>query len=672
MEIEKKKSKSTGGFQSMGLSKHVLQGILHKGFKVPTPIQRKAIPAIMTGVDVIAMARTGSGKTAAYLVPIIEKLGFHSEDGVRSIVICPTRELALQTVKVFNELTFKTNLRASLIIGGSKLYEQFENLEKNPDIIVATPGRLTFILESANISLQRVDIVCFDEADMMFEQGFSEQISDIVRLLPLSRQFLLFSATIPQSLGVFLKKTLKRPEIIRLDTEDKLSPDLENIFYHVKEVEKDGHLLWLLLEKIPKEEQTVIFCATRHEVEYLGALLKQYKVNSSILFGKADQQDREINLKKFRNDENKIMFVTDVAARGVDIPNLDNVINYDFPSSAKLYIHRCGRVARAGRIGTCYNFVQTEEMGYLKDLEVFAMDKEVPIGNVPREYVDPVLSRLDQLLDANYDLNYLKIGATNSMSAYRKSKPSASSEGVRKSKDMNFDGIHPSFNMTGDDKNRMEWLTGIKNYRPKASIFQIDTTKETQKQADVVKKLANNPKIAEAIRRAKEKKERMAELDAIKKNEEEKEKAPGYISTGPVKHSIFDNSSDRIVYSTKNPLDLAIEIAADEEQDLKQQAREKMWDRKKKKFIMASGGLEHHRREMKKKEAEMEQVKEKYKIWRKNQDKKIDKEKGVKQLSTKTKDEVLKKKMMKDRHEEQKKGKELRQKKAEQRMRKKK
>ena len=181
-EEHSKKSKSSGGFQSMGLNKQTLLGILKKGYRVPTPIQRKAIPTIMTGVDTIAMARTGSGKTAAYLIPIINRLEQHSTEGVRSLIICPTRELALQTIKVFNELSRMTNLKASLIMGGNKLSDQFDNLSTKPDIIVATPGRLTFILEGANISLSKVEIVCFDEADLMFESGFSEQVSDIMRL----------------------------------------------------------------------------------------------------------------------------------------------------------------------------------------------------------------------------------------------------------------------------------------------------------------------------------------------------------------------------------------------------------------------------------------------------------------------------------------------------------
>ena len=173
-----------------------------------------------------------------------------------------------------------------------------------------------------------------------------------------------------------MKNSLKQPEIIRLDSEERLSPDLENFFYFVKEHEKEGNLLYILLNKITEEEQTIIFCATRQEVEYLAALLKAYNIQSSQVYGKADQQQREMNLKMFRKQETHVLLVTDVAARGVDIPELDNVINYDFPPTAKLYIHRCGRVARAGRLGKCFNLIQTDEIGYLMDLQVFALEEK--------------------------------------------------------------------------------------------------------------------------------------------------------------------------------------------------------------------------------------------------------------------------------------------------------
>ncbi|EDR27644.1 DEAD box ATP-dependent RNA helicase, putative [Entamoeba dispar SAW760] len=682
-EQQSKKSKSSGGFQSMGLNKQTLLGVLKKGYRVPTPIQRKAIPAILRGNDIIAMARTGSGKTAAYLVPIINRLETHSTEGVRSLIICPTRELALQTIKVFNELGKLTNLKASLIIGGSKLSDQFDNLSSGPDIIVATPGRLTFILEGANISLNRVEMVCFDEADLMFESGFSEQVSDIMRMLPPTRQILLFSATLPRNLAEFLKNTLKQPEIIRLDTEERLSPDLDNFFYHVKEHEKEGHLLYLLLDLIGDKEQTVVFCATRHEVEYLNEVLKIFDIKTSMMFGKADQQEREINLKKFRKQETHVLLVTDVAARGVDIPELDNVINYDFPATPKLYIHRCGRVARAGRMGKCYNFVQTDEVGYLMDLQVFALEnKEIEFGVIPRSFIDPYIYQIQETLKGNYDLEFLKKGSDNSLIMYKKSKPLASGEGISKAKVFSIDQIHPQFK-SQDNKDEIlkdQWLKGIKDYRPKSTVFEIDSSKLTQQQVMAATRLSHSTRIINAIRRNKEEKEK-EEKEQLEKElkesgtipMEEEQKSAGYIPSVPKKRSLFDDTSDRIIYSTRNPLDFTVEIAADEEADLKAQAKQRVWDRKKKKFVMASGGLDQHRREMKKKMEEKEKVKQQFKEWSKTKEKKENKEKGAKMnTSVKTKEQVLKKKMMKIRHEEQKKAADIRRKKNEKRYGKKK
>ncbi|KAL7721949.1 DEAD box ATP-dependent RNA helicase [Entamoeba marina] len=662
--------KSASGFQKMGLNRSTLVGVLKKGYRVPTPIQRKAIPSIMTGSDVIAMARTGSGKTAAYLIPIINRLESHSLEGTRALIILPTRELALQTIKVFNELSKLTNLKASLIIGGNKLSDQFDNLTSQPDIIVATPGRLTFILEGSGVSLKTVEIVCFDEADLMFESGFSEQISDIMRLLPISKQILLFSATLPKSLGEFLKTSLKNPEIIRLDSEQRLSPDLENIFFHVKEIEKEANLLHLVMERIPENQQTVIFCATRHTVEFLQHYLSLFEIKSSVIFGKADQNERAYNMSQFRHGETHILLVTDVAARGVDIPDLDNVINYDFPTSPKLYIHRCGRVARAGRTGTCYNFVQTDEIAYLMDLKVFALNEEkVDFGSIPRKFLDSYITMLEDQLKKNYDLQFLKKGVDNALQMYKKSKPQPSGDGMTKAKSIDLDCIHPIYleEYSVEDQQKDLWLKQIRNYRPKATIFSVDSTKLTKTAQEAALKLSRQTKIINAIRANKEKREKEQRIDTVGDSTKTEvginavddsvnvEKRIDYISSVPVKKSIFDDANDRIIYSTRNPLDFTVEIAADEVEDLKEQSKQKVWDRKKKKFVYNTGGLDQRRREIKKKDEERTKIKEQFDKWKKRSAKRVEKEKGPKLNDTvKTKEDVLKKKLMKERHEKQK------------------
>ena len=226
-----KKKKKSGGFQSLGLSKHIFKGVMRMGYKVPTPIQRSVLPVALTGKDVMAMARTGSGKTCAFLLPLLEKLGEHStQAGVdaRGIILSPTRELAIQTLKFCRSMAHFTDLRCSLIVGGDSMEVQFASLASCPDIIVATPGRLVHHLQEVrDFSLKSVEIVVFDEADRIFEMGFAEQLLGITKEMPEERQTMLFSATLPASVVQFARAGMQAPQIIRLDTDVKVSDQLK-------------------------------------------------------------------------------------------------------------------------------------------------------------------------------------------------------------------------------------------------------------------------------------------------------------------------------------------------------------------------------------------------------------------------------------------------------------
>ncbi|KAK1085956.1 ATP-dependent RNA helicase dbp10 [Friedmanniomyces endolithicus] len=246
-----KTGKKTGAFQSMGLNTHLLKAIARKGFTVPTPIQRKTIPLIMDRQDVVGMARTGSGKTAAFVIPMIERLKSHSAKvGARAVVLSPSRELALQTLKVIKELGKGTDLRTTLLVGGDSLEEQFGSMASNPDIIIATPGRFEHLKVEMGLELSSVRYVVFDEADRLFEMGFAAQLTEIVHSLPASRQTLLFSATLPKSLVEFARAGLQDPKLVRLDAESKISPGLESVFLTVKRAEKEGALLHILQDII--------------------------------------------------------------------------------------------------------------------------------------------------------------------------------------------------------------------------------------------------------------------------------------------------------------------------------------------------------------------------------------------------------------------------------------
>ena len=367
----KKKAKS-GGFESMGFSYPVYRGIKMKGYRVPTPIQRKTIPLVMRGHDVVAMARTGSGKTAAFLLPMFERLKEHSlKVGIRGLILAPTRELALQTLKFAKELGKYTDLRLCLLVGGDSMEEQFAALARNPDVVMATPGRLLHHLEEVGLTLASCQYLVFDECDRLFEMGFAAEMRAILKKVSDNRQTLLFSATLPSALAEFARAGLKDPELVRLDVDHKISDNLRMGFFTVRDEERDAALLHLVQHRIRKDEATIVFVATKHHVEYVHALITAVGCSACMLYGAMDPSARKIAIGRFRAKLCQYMVVTDVAARGVDIPLLENVINHNFPTKAKLFVHRVGRAARAGRAGTAYSLVSTEELPSMIDLHLF-------------------------------------------------------------------------------------------------------------------------------------------------------------------------------------------------------------------------------------------------------------------------------------------------------------
>jgi superfamily II DNA/RNA helicase len=380
---EKKKPKSSGGFQKLGLTKDVLAGILRLGYKVPTPIQRAVLPVALSGKDVLAMARTGSGKTAAFLIPLVEKLGRHSSRiGARAILLSPTRELVLQTLRFAKALAKFTDLRFASLVGGDSMEMQFKRLSENPDVIIATPGRLLHhLLEISSFNLNLVEFVVFDEADRLFEMGFSDQLNDILSRLPEQRQAMLVSATLPKVLVQFAKAGLHNAELVRLDADAQVSDNLRLGFFTIRRDEKPAALCWVLRHVIPKDQQAIVFVATRHHSEYICRLLQAVGQSAETVYGQMDQTSRRDNLAKFVNRRTRVLVVTDVAARGLDIPTLENVINYDFPDKAKLFVHRVGRVARQGRIGLALSLIISPDVPYMLDT-LLAIAR--PVSNIFR------------------------------------------------------------------------------------------------------------------------------------------------------------------------------------------------------------------------------------------------------------------------------------------------
>ena len=528
-----KKSKKSGGFQSMGIAYNVLKGVFRKGYRVPTPIQRKTIPEIMSGKDVVAMARTGSGKTAAFLLPLLDKLKTHSAKvGVRGLIITPTRELALQTFKFTKDLSKFTDLKAICVLGGDSMEKQFEAIHDNPDIMIATPGRLLHVMVEMNLKLLTVEYVVFDEADRLFEMGFKEQLTEILSRLPGQRQTLLFSATLPQQIVDFTKAGLNDPVLIRLDTESKLSENLRNVFISCRNEEKTAVLLYLIKYKISISQLTVVFIETRHHVEYLKEVLQNSEIECSDLYSSMDMEARKLNVQNFQQRRVKVLLVTDVAARGVDIPLLDNVINYNFPASPKLFVHRVGRVARAGRMGTAYSLVAPDEMPYAYSLNLF-LNREFKLakpdskatedgllGSIPQHMIDEETEAIERLHSIYSDLPPMRKVCNNAYKQYIKSRPTADAESVRNVKKLVTHNLetHPIFKEdvpSVSDNARNDLLSSIRSYRPNSTIFETGKTKGSigfdvmQKKRKIfdkiVEKFGTNKKIDSDFDQSKEK-----------------------------------------------------------------------------------------------------------------------------------------------------------------------
>lgn len=647
-ELQKKKAKSSG-FESLGFGPNVFRAIKRKGYKVPTPIQRKTMPLILSGVDVVAMARTGSGKTAAFLLPMLEKLKQHvPQGGVRALILSPTRDLALQTLKFTKELGKFTDLRTSLLVGGDSMESQFEELAQNPDIIIATPGRLIHHLDEVDdMSLRTVEYVVFDEADSLFGMGFAEQLHKVLAQMSENRQTLLFSATLPSALAEFAKAGLRDPQLVRLDLETKISPDLKLAFFTLRHEEKYAALLYLIREQIRSDEQTLIFASTKHHVEFLNNLFREEGIEPSVCYGDMDQDARKINVSRFRSRKTMQLIVTDVAARGIDIPLLDNVINWDFPPKPKIFIHRVGRVARAGRTGTAFSFVTSEDIPYLLDLHLFlskpiraapseeevlqdldgVMSKvdqaiangETIYGRFPQTVLDLVADRVREIIDSSSELSTLQRTCTNAFRLYSKTKPVPSKESIKRSKNLPREGLHPIFKnvLGGGELMALAFSERLKTFRPKQTILEAEGEAAKSKRlhgpsstwVDVMKqKRAIHEKIINLVQQQRSRNEVVEEepeLEINSSTKKEKKEARGskrkaqsfkdeenFISSIPTNHLMEAGLSVRGNEGFgSSRLDAAVlDLVGDDGASLKKQKSVYHWDKRSKKYIKLNNG----------------------------------------------------------------------------------
>ncbi|KAI5948670.1 DBP10 [Candida theae] len=584
-----KKAKA-GTFASFGFSKFLLTNIAKKGYKLPTPIQRKSIPLIIDNRDVVGMARTGSGKTAAFVLPLIEKLKSRRPTGVRAVILSPSRELALQTYKQVKEFSRGTDLQSIVLIGGDSLEEDFGKMVSKPDIIVCTPGRFLHLKVEMQYDLSTVQYIVFDEADRLFEMGFAEQLNELLLALPQNRQSLLFSATLPRTLVDFAKAGLTNPVLVRLDAESKISENLQMAYFTTKINEREANLLYILQEvikmplgtpeeikklvtmdkreaeesdeeddsgkkkkykfkkermpaanQLPSEKSTIVFVPTKHHVEYITKLLRDAGYLVSYIYGTLDQHARKNQLYQFKIGLTKVLVVTDVAARGIDIPVLANVINFTLPGSSKIFIHRVGRTARAGNKGWAYSIVNEKELPYLLDLELFLGkkvlltsmyeakcellrskqgDSYIPphvnyterlvVGSIPRVDLETFQELYENLLKNNYEIKVLKDVATKGEKLYHRTRQAASQESLKRSKEIldtnSWDDQHLLFG-ENLEKKKEDFLAKLQNRNVKETVFEIKKkgVKENDSLAEFMHK--RRRQIAPIQRKAQERRE---------------------------------------------------------------------------------------------------------------------------------------------------------------------
>lgn len=360
-------------FKELKLNKPILKAVSESNYDTPTLVQERSIPAILAKRDVIVSAQTGTGKTAAFALPILQML-FDRQDAsvkkgkkIKAVIISPTRELAIQIGENFKTYSKYTNLRTTVIYGGASIEPQKDVLRKGIDILIATPGRLLDLHKQDEINLDYIETFVLDEADLMLDMGFIDDVLKVERLCPEKKQVLLFSATMPYKVAELAKTMLSNPERIEISPTSSVAKDVSQVLYYVPKPKKIELCLHLLRNNI--KGSILIFRRTKYGVDKLEQTLLRNKYKVTSLHGDKSQSLRQEALKQFKNGEVNILIATDVAARGIDISDLDAVINFDLPNIPETYVHRIGRTGRAGKMGTAYSFCSADEKLYVANIQ---------------------------------------------------------------------------------------------------------------------------------------------------------------------------------------------------------------------------------------------------------------------------------------------------------------
>jgi ATP-dependent RNA helicase RhlE len=360
-------------FSKLGLTDKVVEGVRAMGYVEPTPIQLRAIPLVLAGRDVIGSAQTGTGKTAAFALPILSKLGHHQAAGPRVLILEPTRELAAQVETSFRDYSRFMDLKTTVVFGGVGYGRQTDALKAGTDTVVATPGRLLDHLEQGTVKLDKIEFLVLDEADRMLDMGFLPDVRRIIEKCPRHRHTALFSATVPPQIETLIQWAMRNPETIEIGARRSPAETVKHVIYPVADAQKTDLLLELL--KRVNYDSVIVFCRTKHGADRIAHTLKRNSHAVAVLHSNRTQREREQALKGFRDGRFEVLVATDIAARGLDIADVSHVINYDVPQHPEDYIHRIGRTGRAESTGDAFTIMVAEDASHVFAIERFISKK---------------------------------------------------------------------------------------------------------------------------------------------------------------------------------------------------------------------------------------------------------------------------------------------------------
>lgn len=369
-------------FKELHLIPSILKALELKGYKNPTPIQERSIPIILKGQDLLGCAQTGTGKTAAFAIPTIQRLLRISQEkpqskrDIKALIITPTRELAIQIDENFAAYSKGTGLKHTVIFGGIKQHSQVRKLQSGVDVLIATPGRLLDLMSQGFISLKELEIFTLDEADRMLDMGFIHDIKKVIAKLPIRRQSLFFSATMPPAITKLANTLLTNPKRVEVAPVSSTAETVEQRLFLVDKSNKKKLLTHILeAHNIPS---ALVFTRTKHGANKIADFMNKSGIKAQAIHGNKSQNARQNALKNFKNRETRVLVATDIAARGIDIDELSHVINFEIPNEPETYVHRIGRTGRAQNSGIAFSFCDQEERSYIKDIHKL-INKEIPV-----------------------------------------------------------------------------------------------------------------------------------------------------------------------------------------------------------------------------------------------------------------------------------------------------